>query len=192
MSEFKFEAWPTEFLSINQHFGANPQNYAQFGLPGHDGVDIMAPTGSKIFAVADGLVQMTLNDPNQHNYGIHIRINHQDDYQTIYAHLQKTMARPGQQVEAGQLIGLADDTGNSFGSHLHLALKRKNHKYKNWPFHFFDPTPFLLPLMGWQRPSGPYINGWAYTAGMTIVNNLAQANAGGINLRKAPSIGGKL
>ena len=192
MSEFKFEAWPTEFMSINQHFGANPQNYAQFGLPGHDGVDIMAPEGTKVFAVADGLVSSVQNDPNKHNYGIHIRIDHQDDYQTAYAHLQKTLVRAGQQVKAGQLIGLADDTGNSFGSHLHLALKRKNRKYKNWPFNFFDPTPFLLPLMGWQRPSGPYVDGWAYTAGITVVNDLAQANAGGINLRQTPSIAGQL
>ncbi len=188
MSEFKFEVWPTEFMRINQHFGANPQNYAQFGLPGHDGVDIMAPLGSKVFAVAGGTVQMVQNDPNQHNYGIHIRVNHQDDYQTIYAHLQKTMVRPGQQVTAGQVIALADDTGNSFGSHLHLALKRLNRTYKNWPFNLMDPTPFLLPLMGWQRPSGPYVDGWAYTAGITIRNGLAQANVGGINLRRRPSI----
>ncbi|VAW40473.1 hypothetical protein MNBD_CHLOROFLEXI01-4425, partial [hydrothermal vent metagenome] len=44
MSDFKFEVWPTEFRQINQYFGQNPQNYAQFNLPGHDGLDIMAPT----------------------------------------------------------------------------------------------------------------------------------------------------
>lgn len=192
MSEFKFKAWPTEYLSINQHFGANPHNYAQFGLPGHEGVDIMAPSGSKVFAVADGTVSFLRKNPAGHNYGIHVRIDHQDDFQTIYAHLQEIHVRTGQRVKAGELLGLADDTGNSFGSHLHLSLKRKNHSYKNWPFHFFDPTPYLLPLMGWQRPSGPYINGWAYTSGITIINDLAQANTGGINLRKTPSIAGKL
>ena len=36
MSSFKFEAWPTEFRTVTQYFGVNPQNYSQFGLPGHD------------------------------------------------------------------------------------------------------------------------------------------------------------
>lgn len=192
MSDFKFEAWPTEYLSINQHFAANPHNYAQFGLPGHEGIDIMAPSGSKVFAVADGFVSQVRTNPNGHNYGVHVRIDHKDDYQTIYAHLQEAQVRVGEQVKAGQQIGLADNTGNSFGSHLHLTLKRKNQSYSHWPFNIFDPTPFLLPLMGWQRPAGPFVDGWAYTDGIVIVNDLAQANAGGINLRKTPSIAGEL
>ena len=192
MSDFKFEAWPTEFLSINQHFGANPQNYAQFGLPGHEGIDVMAPSGSKIFAVADGFVSQVRTNPNGHNYGIHVRIDHADDYQTIYAHLQEAQVRVGEQVSAGQQIGLADNTGNSFGSHLHLTLKRKNQSQGNWPYNIFDPTPYLLPLMGFQRPAGPYIDGWAYTDGIVIVDDLAQANSGGINLRKTASISGEL
>jgi hypothetical protein len=49
---FKFEAWPTEFRTVNQYFGANPQNYSQFGLPGHECLDIMAPEGLKVFDVA--------------------------------------------------------------------------------------------------------------------------------------------
>ncbi len=40
MSSFKFEAWPTEYRALTQYFGVNPQNYSQFGLPGHDGLDI--------------------------------------------------------------------------------------------------------------------------------------------------------
>ena len=184
MSDFKFEAWPTEYLSINQHFGANPQNYAQFGLPGHEGIDVMAPSGSKIFTVADGFVSQVRTNPNGHNYGIHVRIDHADDWQTIYAHLQEAQVRVGQQVTAGQQIGLADNTGNSFGSHLHLTLKRKNRSQGSWPYNIFDPTPYLLPLMGWQRPAGPYVDGWAYTDGVVVIDDLAQANSGGINLRK--------
>ncbi|MCA9920790.1 MAG: M23 family metallopeptidase [Anaerolineales bacterium] len=192
MSEFKFEAWPTEYRSINQYFGANPQNYAQFGLPGHEGIDIMAPTGSKVFAVAPGRISMVRTNPEGHNYGIHVRIDHVDNYQTIYAHLKQARVHVGQQVQAGDLLGLANDTGNSFGSHLHLTLKKKNETYKNWPFNIFDPTPYLLPLLGFQKPAGPYTDGWAYTAGITLVGELAQANSGGINLRKSPSVYGQL
>jgi hypothetical protein len=188
MSNFKFEAWPTEYRHINQYFGANPQNYSQFGLPGHEGIDIMAPTGSQVFAVAPGSVSFVHTNPSGHNYGIHVRIEHIDGYQTIYAHLKEARVRVGKQVKAGDLLGLANDTGNSFGSHLHLTLKKKDENYKNWPFNIFDPTPFLLPLLGFQTPAGPYTDGWAYTAGITIVGELAQANSGGINLRNSPSI----
>jgi hypothetical protein len=191
MSEFKFEAWPTEFRSINQYFAANPHNYNQFGLPGHEGIDIMAPTGSKIFSVAPGTVTMVHNQPTGHNYGVHVRVDHIDGWQTIYAHLQETRVSVGQKVNAGDLLGLADNTGNSFGSHLHLTLKKKGETYKGWPYNIFDPTPYLLPLMGFQRPAGPYTDGWAYTGGIVVLGELAQAAAGGINLRKTPRTNGE-
>jgi murein DD-endopeptidase MepM/ murein hydrolase activator NlpD len=44
-------------------------------------------------------------------------------YHTIYAHLSRIDVQVDQNVAAGDLIGLADNTGNSFGSHLHLTLK---------------------------------------------------------------------
>ncbi len=187
MSSFKFEAWPTEFHSITQYFGVNPQNYSQFGLPGHDGLDIRAPKGSKVFAVAPGRVKLVVRDPGDHNYGIHIRITHADGYETIYAHLEKALVKEGNRVEAGTLIGLADDTGNSFGSHLHLTLKRKGTTIRNWPGNIIDPTPFLLPLLAWRAPAGPYIDGWVCTAAVTIFSDLAQVNAGDAHLREGAS-----
>lgn len=192
MSEFMFEAWPTEFRSINQYFGANPQNYAQFGLPGHEGLDIMAPTGSRIFAVAAGRVRMIRTTASGHNYGIHVRIDHVDGYQTIYAHLKELRVERGESVQAGTLLGLADNTGNSFGSHLHLTLKNKQKSEGHWPGGIIDPTPFILPLMGWQEPAGPYELGWVYTAGIFLVGRLAQVSSGGVNLRDAPNISGRM
>lgn len=196
MSDFKFEVWPTEFRQINQYFGQNPHNYAQFGLPGHEGLDLMAPTGSKIFAVAPGTVRVVNTQANNHNYGIHVRIDHVDGWQTIYGHMQQATVRVGQPVKAGDQLGLADNTGNSFGSHLHLTLKRVNQSYTDtsgtkWPYNIFDPTPFLLPLLGWQRPAGPYTDGWAYTDGIIVAGDLAQVNSGGINLRETASVVGK-
>lgn len=196
MSNFKFDIWPTEFRQINQNFGQNPHNYAQFGLPGHDGLDLMAPTGSKIFSVAAGTVRVVNTQANNHNYGIHVRVDHIDGWQTIYAHMQRATVRVGQPVKGGDQLGLANDTGNSFGSHLHLTLKRRNQSYtdnsgRQWPFNIFDPTPFLLPLLGWQRPAGPYTDGWAYTDGIIVAGDLAQVNSGGINLRETASVIGR-
>ena len=183
MTDLKFEAWPSEFRTINQYFGANPQNYAQFGLPGHEGIDFMAPDGSQVFCVAPGTVFAVHPEPTGHNYGTHVRVNHIDNYQTTYAHLRQLNVQVGQVVQAGQLLGLADNTGNSFGSHLHLTLKKLDANYLNWPFNITDPTPFVLPLLGFQTPAGPYVDGWAVAAGVTLGLGLAQVNSGGINLR---------
>lgn len=190
--EFKFEVWPTEFRQITQHFGVNPQNYAQFGLPGHEGVDIMAPMNAKVFAVAPGRIKMVETDPSKHAYGIHVRIEHRDGYETIYGHFQEARVQVGQQVQAGDLIGLADNTGNSFGSHLHITLKKQGAQMGSWPLGFIDPTPFLLPLLGWQRPASPYTDGWAYTDAIIVAGDLAQVSAGGINLRTEPSVNASL
>jgi len=182
MSEFRFEVWPTEYRVITQHFAANPRNYAQFGLPGHDGIDMRAPTGSKVFCVAPGEVFRIHNKPTGHNYGIHVRVAHQDGYKTIYGHLQKVFVRTGQIVEAGTVLGLADNSGNSFGPHLHLTLKREGAKVGDWPYNIIDPTPFLLPLLGWKEPAGPFIEGWILAHSVYSKGNLAQVNAGGATL----------
>ena len=191
MSSFKFEAWPTEFQTITQHFGANPQNYAQFGLPGHEGLDIRAPSDSKVFAVAPGRVKMVNNDPTNHNYGIHVRVSHDDGYETIYAHLAEALVAEGDEVTSGQQIGTADDTGNSFGSHLHLTLKNDTADDDKWG-KIIDPTPFVRRIMGWERPSGPFTEGWVYNKGIVSNDTLAQVSPGGVNLRAEPSAKGEL
>lgn len=188
MSSFQFEAWPTEIRVISQLFGANPSNYAQFGLPGHEGIDIKAPPGSRIFAVAPGRVKRVHLVPRTHNYGIHVRIQHVDGYETIYAHLKEAHVKVGDRVEAGDTLGLADNTGNSFGDHLHLTLKREDTEQEPWPSNIIDPTGFLLPLLGWKRPLGPYTTGWVYTAGLIIHSDLAQIISGGLTLRDEPTV----
>ncbi len=143
--EFRLR-WPTDFRVYTQAFGANPDFYRRFGLPGHEGVDIRAPLNAKIYACADGTVYRVNNGADGHAYGIHVRLRHEEGYRTIYAHLNEALVTVGQEVKAGELIGLADDTGNSFGSHLHLTLKRDGASaagQTSYPNDIIDPTPFL-------------------------------------------------
>jgi hypothetical protein len=146
---FHFEVWPSEYHVVTQAFGANPQSYKPFGLPGHEGVDIRALPGSKVFCVAPGQVKLVhLNpDPKVHAYGIHVRVLHVDGYETIYAHLRSVAVQQGQQVVAGQLLGLADNTGNSKADHLHITLKHHGETFDGYPGSIVDPTPFLAPLL---------------------------------------------
>jgi hypothetical protein len=143
---FRFEAWPTEHQVVTQPFGANPEAYAAYGLPGHEGVDLRAPDGSKVFCVAPGQVKLVHTGQTGHNYGIHVRVLHAGGYETIYAHLRSTAVEVGQPVEAGQVLGLADSTGNARGAHLHLTLKHRGEIFEGYPGGIIDPTPFLEAL----------------------------------------------
>lgn len=144
-AQFRFEVWPTEFEVITQDFGANPQNYRKFygDDRGHQGIDIRAYKGTRVFSVAPGTIKMVYTPENLkakwHNFGIHVRVSHRDGYETIYAHLQELYVEVGNPVKAGTVLGLADNSGNSFGDHLHLHLKLNGR--------VINPKPFLLPLM---------------------------------------------
>jgi murein DD-endopeptidase MepM/ murein hydrolase activator NlpD len=137
--------WPAEVHRINQYFGENPDFYKPFGLAGHEGLDIYAPMNANIYAAAAGEVYQ-VGHPANHPYGLHVRIKHvvgNEVYRTIYAHLSQALVTVGQQVKAGDKIGLADNTGNSFGSHLHLTLKLDGAQTPGYTAGIVDPWPYF-------------------------------------------------
>lgn len=163
--------WPTDYATITQPFGANPEIYGRFGLPGHEGLDIRAPLNANVYACADGVVFQVHENPKDHNYGTHIRIQHREGYLTIYGHLARTLVQAGEPVVAGQKIGLADSTGNSTGSHLHLGLKKEGataNRQTTYPNDLIDPTPFMIwPGQRTEAPRQPYAYNWP--AGLCLV-----------------------
>lgn len=150
--------WPTTHYVYTQPFAANPQNYRKYNLPAHEGTDHRAPHGSKIFACHDGEVYSVRSDKDGNAYGVHVRIRGEHNgevIKTVYAHLQKALVKEGQQVKAGDVIGYADSTGNSTGSHLHLTLKLEGATARgltDYPSDIVDPTPYLVM----RRPPQPY------------------------------------
>ncbi len=88
----------------------------------HDGIDIYGTGhGSPIFAVHDGTVYRT-NYNTKASTGIAVYIDHGNNYYTIYMHLSKILVKEGQKVKKGQQVGKMGNTGNSYGTHLHLAV----------------------------------------------------------------------
>jgi predicted flap endonuclease-1-like 5' DNA nuclease len=185
--------WPTQYGTVTQGFGARPEFYGKYGLPGHEGIDFMAPEGSELYAVANGLVSdIRLDgnaDPNRKPYGNQVRFQHEDGYLSVYAHLSEVVLTRGQAVQAGQLIGLAGNTGNSFGAHLHLSLKRQGATARGdtgYPHDLIDPTPYLMPF-GDGRPEQP-----DPPAESTITVEVDTPEDGYLNMRQAPHVGGEL
>ncbi len=142
--------WPTEYKVLTQAFGINSDYYSQFGLPGHEGLDMRAYTGTLIRAAWDGMV---IGNYNSSTYGWTIKtecVIRGDTYEMIYAHMEsQSKLQVGQAINKSDFIGFADSTGNSTGSHLHFTLKKRGATesgetdYKN---DIIDPTNFFEEL----------------------------------------------
>jgi hypothetical protein len=89
----------------------------------HNGVDIGAPEGTPIVAVANGLVGYS--DNTQPGYGNMMLVVHADGSVAVYAHCKAAYAFPGQKVVAGDVIGEVGWTGIAKGAHLHFELRVK-------------------------------------------------------------------
>jgi murein DD-endopeptidase MepM/ murein hydrolase activator NlpD len=90
--------------------------------PGHLGIDIQAGEGEPVFAASAGVVTMAQGGWN-YGYGNVVQIDHGNGYVTVYAHLSQINVSPCQGVGQGTVIGLAGNTGNSFGTHLHFEIR---------------------------------------------------------------------
>jgi len=87
----------------------------------HYGVDIAAPTGTPIFATADGVISSVKRTPS---YGRQIAIDHGFGYATFYAHLSKSHVKVNDVVKRGDMIGEVGCTGRSTGPHLHYEVRQ--------------------------------------------------------------------
>lgn len=174
--------WPTpEPKVVTQWYGINPHWYKPLGLPGHEGLDLRAFLGVELYAAAAGrVIRVETQDNNP--YGIHVRLQHdhpQGTFKSVYAHMKETRVQMDQIVNAGQLVGLSDDTGNSNGSHIHFTLKKVGDG-SPWMGvgDIVNPIPYLSELFPRCTLPGYTGNGW-------------RADVGG-NFRSTPEVGDNL
>jgi murein DD-endopeptidase MepM/ murein hydrolase activator NlpD len=90
------------------------------GRRNHKGIDLAAPTGTPVYATAEGFVSMAQWFSS---YGKYVQIEHGADLQTRYAHLSSYVVEPGSRVQKGTLIGYVGSTGRSTGPHLHYEVR---------------------------------------------------------------------
>lgn len=89
--------------------------------PAHDGLDIKAPKGAKVFAPGDGvIVEATDRYRGQPAWGKVVVIDHGHGLETRYAHLDSYHVRKGDLVKAGDVIAAVGATGKVTGPHLHF------------------------------------------------------------------------
>jgi len=85
----------------------------------HQGIDFAGAAGTRVLAVADGIVSHSGPDGG---YGRLVEITHGNGYLTRYAHNAKLLVAPGQTVKRGDPIALMGSTGRSTGTHLHFEV----------------------------------------------------------------------
>ena len=97
----------------------------------HPGVDIQCPTGTAVYATADGVVDKA---ERSGGYGNLVEIDHGRGIQTRFGHLSKILVTAGQRVRRGQLIALSGSTGRSTGPHLHYEVRIDGRAVNPMPF----------------------------------------------------------
>lgn len=99
----------------------------------HKGIDLAAPSGTPVYATADGIVAKA---EWFSTYGNYIQVEHGGELETRYGHLSGYAVAAGDRVRKGDLIGYVGSTGRSTGPHLHYEVRIAGEAV--------DPMPYLL------------------------------------------------
>ena len=125
-------------LPIGSYRITSPFGYRYHPISGkwkmHNGIDMAAVTGTPIYATRAGVV--TVASYEEGGAGYYVKLNHGDGYISIYMHMTNFIVKPGDFVQAGQIIGYVGSTGGSTGPHLHFGIAY-NGVYKN-PLKYID------------------------------------------------------
>jgi hypothetical protein len=116
--------WPTTATWLSGY---------DYNPPIHNGLDFDGDIGSPIYASDTGVV--VYSGWSDRGYGYLIVVDHDDGWQTFYAHLTEgTLVPCGSNVQKGQLIASMGSTGNSSGPHLHFELRLNGQPMNPWQF----------------------------------------------------------
>ena len=128
---------PLEFSRISSGFSNARKHPILQKMRAHKGIDYAAPTGTRVRAVADAVVEFA---GRQGGYGNLIILKHKASYSTAYGHLSKFAPniRKGTRVSQGETIGFVGQTGLATGPHLHYEFRVKGQQV--------NPTMASLPI----------------------------------------------
>ncbi len=157
----KFFYQPVKPYVVHQKFGQNsacastdgknrviscdgnnpPKGYKSlYGPKGHTGVDLRAKHGQEVYCALTGTITEIDTNPRS---GLDVRVVSEiggKKYRHIYEHLLGYQGKVGNEVQTGQLIGWADNTGWSSGDHLHFEVQ----EWKDGKWTPIDPEPLMF------------------------------------------------
>ena len=151
---------PLDGAKLSSNFGMRKHPISGFNKM-HKGIDFAAPKGTPIYAGGNGVVEVAgVNG----GYGKYIRIRHNNEYKTAYAHLNsfKKGIRKGVRVNQGEIIGYVGSTGKSTGPHLHYEIIYQNKQI----------NPLTLKLPSGKILKGDELNKFKKNYKMILANHL--------------------
>jgi murein DD-endopeptidase MepM/ murein hydrolase activator NlpD len=110
---------PLEFSRVSSGFGMRTHPI-HGGWRRHTGTDYAAPTGTRVRAVGDGIVE---HAGPKGGYGNVVVLRHNGQYSTLYAHLSRIAVRRGARVTQNDTVGFVGQTGWATGPHLHYEFR---------------------------------------------------------------------
>jgi murein DD-endopeptidase MepM/ murein hydrolase activator NlpD len=106
---------PLKFINITSRYAKNRFHPVQQIWKAHKGTDYAAPQGTPIMTTAAGVVEQTGFTAGNGNF---VKVKHNKTYSTQYLHMSKIIARRGQHVNQGDVIGKVGSTGLATGPHV--------------------------------------------------------------------------
>jgi murein DD-endopeptidase MepM/ murein hydrolase activator NlpD len=122
---------PVKQFRYTSGFGVRGNPFSGRGGEMHPGMDMAAPTGTPVYATADGIVSRA---ERAGGYGNLVQLEHGKGLETRYGHLSQILVHDGQRVHRGDLIALVGSTGRSTGSHLHYEVRIDGRAVNPMPF----------------------------------------------------------
>ena len=134
---------PIDGARLSSHFGKRKHPILGYTKK-HTGTDFAAPPGTPIYAAGDGTIDLA---GWKGGYGKYVRIRHNSEYSTAYAHMKaiKRGIGKGKRVRQGDVIGYVGTTGRSTGPHLHYEIIRRGVKV----------NPMRVKMPSGQKLKGP-------------------------------------
>ena len=127
--------FPLRSYRLTSSFGIRRNPVTQ-NIRMHEGIDLAAPQGTEVYAAGNGIVTEAGFDPI---YGNYVIIKHENNWASLYGHLQRIGISLKSSVKAGTIIGWVGTTGQSTGPHLHFEL-RQNGKARDPDKYLFMPN----------------------------------------------------
>lgn len=128
---------------------------SKFGRRGsrtHTGTDIKLAKGDTVRCAFDGVVDIA---SAHYGYGLLVTVKHVNQVTTYYSHLSKILVKKGQQVKAGEVVGLGGATGRATTTHLHFELRVGGKPLNAQEYFDFENNTFLATTIHTKPKAKP-------------------------------------
>ena len=122
--------YPVDMSNLKYKIGSDFgfREHSANGARFHPALDIGCPSGTPVYATADGVVDVVRNETSLGSAGYYINIKHENGFISQYLHLSKQLVKEGDEVKACQLIAYSGNSGKSiegksYGAHLDYRIR---------------------------------------------------------------------